>query len=369
MQPIKRKRVTQVGSGAYAVYLPKKWIDAWSREQREKREVDLHLINNSLLIVPVLRRRRFDAAVPTDQPSVRMMLLSAYVRGHHEVTLRPQRGQFDEDCVAMARDFLRHLDERLVTTVQAEQVGFMVQQDMPPPVGSGADLLRLMATKLREMIALAAECVDSYGTRPERAVHTAQLLQTLQEEDLSRLYHQALRLVANLELPLGTVSDFQLLDLVAAELQTVGAKCVAVAHAVVGGYGLTPADLRRPRADLTKHLATAQELPAIVLAITRVYARSFEEARDLLQRFTEAMVARDATTLIALVAHANEGEETLNRRLFATIESVVGQSGGITPAAYTAYQVRHATGSVFSGLSRAAERAASLSAAQETTTA
>src|SRR5688572_18974933 len=46
--PIKRKRVTQVGSGAYSIYLPKRWIDGWPPEQREKREVDLHQINQSL---------------------------------------------------------------------------------------------------------------------------------------------------------------------------------------------------------------------------------------------------------------------------------------------------------------------------------
>ncbi|MCA1818678.1 MAG: hypothetical protein LC620_01275 [Halobacteriales archaeon] len=292
MQGTKRKRVTQVGSGAYSVYLPKKWIDGWSPEQRAAREVDLHFINNSLLIVPALRRLRFETKVDTEQAFVRMMLLSAYVRGHHEVVLHP-KGAFDEDCVAMARDLLRHLDERL----------------------------------------------------------------------------QAIRMVANLELPLGAVSDFQFLDLVAAEMQTVGSQCVAVGHAVISGYGLSPADLLLPRADLAKRAAAVRDLPPVVLAIVRVYGRSFEEARTLLARFAAALEARDATALLAIVASAEQAQNDLARRLFATIEELVGQGGSLSPAAYTAYQVRHAAGSVFAGLGRAAERAASLSAAQETVTA
>jgi len=368
MPPIKRKRVTQVGSGAYSIYLPKKWIDAWSPEQQELREVDLHFINNSLLIVPALRRRTFEADVAAEIPHVRLMLQSAYMRGHHEVTLRPVSGAFDEDCVAMARDFLRHLDERLLTTVGPESIGYSLQQNMPPPFTSGPDLLQLMTTKLREMVGLAGECVEAFGSRPERALHNARLLHSLQEEDLSRLYLQAIRLVANLELPLGSVSDFQFLDLVAAELQTVGMKCVAVGHAVIAGYGLAPSDLQLPRTELTRRAATTEELPAVVVAIVRVYGRSFEEARDLLGRFSAALQARDSAALLGVVVEAEEAERVLNRRLFATIEEVVGEGKALTPAAYAAYQVRHAAGSVFSGLGRAAERAASLTAAAEKVT-
>ena len=369
MQAIRRKRVTQVGSGAYSVYLPKKWIDSWSREQRLEREVDLHFINTSLLIVPVLRRRSFEAAVEPTQAHVRTMLLSSYVRGHSETTLRPKHGAFDEDCVAMARDFQRHLDERLLTTVSPERIGFTLQESMPPSFASAADLLQLMVTKLREMVGLAAECVEAYGTRAERVLHTARLLHVLQEEDLSRLYYQAIRLVANLELPLGNVSDFQFLDLVAAELQTVGQECVAVANAVIAGYGLAPSDLALPRADLAKRAASTEEMPPVVLAIVRVYGRSFEEARGLLSGFDEALRKRDVGGLIGVMDAAAEAERVLNRRLFSTIEDVVGQGRAMSPAAYTAYQVRHSSGRVFSGLGRAADRAACLSAAQEPTVA
>jgi phosphate uptake regulator len=360
MQGVRRKRVTQVGSGAYSIYLPKKWIDAWSPEQKVAREVDLHVINNSLLIVPAVRRRRYEAAVSTDQATVRVMLVSAYSRGYNDVTLRPQ----DEDCVAMARDLLRHLDERLLTTVGSNRIAFTLQENLPAAFASGDDLLQRMATKLREMVSLAGECVEAYGTRPQRAIHSAQLLHAMHEEDLHRLYHQALRLVANLELPLGNVSDFQLLDLVAAELETVGRKCVAVSQAVLTGHGIPPSDVRLPRADLAARVKPIEAHP-ILTSVLRVYGRSFEEAGEHLARLSKALQQHDLAGLMAVIEGATHSEQELNRRLYATIEGGLGDARIMSPEAYTAYTIRHATGSLFSGLARAADRAANLTAAQE----
>jgi hypothetical protein len=287
------------------------------------------------------------------------------VRGHHEVVLRPTRGEFDEDCVALARDLLRHLDERLLTTVRTTEIAFSVHEDAPPTFATGGDLLRLMATKLREMLTLASECVESFATRPERALHLAQILRSLQEDDLSRLYHQAIRLVANLELPVTTVSDFQHLDLVAADLESAGRACVEVAHAVVAGYGLDPDDLARPRSDLQKRLQGPGEVPAVVHAILRTYLRTFEEAQAILASLGEAMQARDAVALVGLDAAARNAERDLNRRLFATVRDVVTDTQPLTPVAYTAYQIRYAAGLVLTGLGRAAERNAVMLAAAE----
>jgi len=356
MQAIQRKRVTQVGSGAYAIYLPKRWIDAWSPEQKARREVDLHTINNSILLVPAERRRRFEAEVPPDPDRVRMALLSAYVRGNHEATLRPlarspkSPGAFDDACVALARDFLRHLDERLLTSIGPDRIHFAVQPTLPPPFASGQDLLALMATKLREMVALAADCVDAHARSPERARHAARLLGDLQEEDLARLYRQALRVVANLELPLGSVSDFQVLDLVAAELDTAGSACVAAAQAVLAG--LEP----KGKAPETPH-------PTVV-AIHRAYARSLTEAGELVQRLDAELRGRDATALLGVAAAARAADAALAERLFATIAEAVGGTP-LPPQAFAAYQVRHAVANLHLALGRAAERAASILAAQD----
>lgn len=362
---IKRKRITQVGSGAYAIYLPKKWIDAWSREQRARREVDLHLINNNLLIVPVLRRRRFEARVPPDPEHLRLMLLSAYVRGHHETTLRPSGDQpFGESCVAMARSFLRHLDERLLTTVRPHEISFVVPDNAPPAYASGDALLRLMVTKLQEMVTLAAECVESFGTRPEAALHAAQLLASMQEEDLARLYRQALRLVANLELPLGTASEFQFLDLVAAELETMGASCLSVAHVVVAAHGIAPADLHGPRAHVSRRMEPLTDLPAALTSVLRLYGRVFEQAHSLLGRMGAALHARGTDDLLGVMRESRAAASELSSSLYATVQDIL-RDGRLSPTAYMVYQVRQPASSLLLGLERAAERAVSLTAAQE----
>jgi hypothetical protein len=363
---IKRKRITQVGSGAYAIYLPKKWIDAWSREQRARREVDLHLINNSLLIVPVLRRRRFEARVRADAEHVRTMLLSSYVRGHHEATLRPAGDQpFSEACVAMARSFLRHLDERLLTTVRPHEISFVVPDNAPPAYATGDALLRLMVTKLQEMVTLAAECVESFGTRPEGALHAAQLLASMQEEDLARLYRQALRMVANLELPLGTASEFQVLDLVAAELESMGASCLAVAHVVVAAHGIAPADLHGPRAELGRRMEPLADLPTALTTVLRVYARAFEQAHAILGRLGAALQGRGTEDLLQVMRDARAAATELSTRLYATVQELL-RGGQLSAPAYIVYQVRQPASSLLFGLERAAERAVSLTAAQET---
>src|SRR5687767_684313 len=152
VQAIKRKRVTRVGSGAWSVYLPKKWIDSWTPAQQEGREVDLHIISGSLLIVPVLQDRGFEATGPADVEALRTLLLSAYVRGYESVRLHPA-DRFPNDAIAAARDFLRHLDERLVATVGPELIGFEL-----PATGGAApavDLLQSMGARLGETLDLA----------------------------------------------------------------------------------------------------------------------------------------------------------------------------------------------------------------------
>src|SRR5687767_7609614 len=246
MEAVKRKRVTQVGSGAWSIYLPKKWIDSWSPGQQAGREVDLHLISGSLLVVPALQDRGFQATVPTQAAAVRTLLLSAYVRGYAQVRLAPEGGRFDSDCIAATRDFLRHLDERLVATVGPDAIGFALPVTVGAQTANGLEMMSLMAAKVREVVGLAADCAEHHGTDPDRALHAARLLQAIHDEDLSRLFHQTLRRVATLDLQLESVTDFQLLDLAASHLHAMGAQCVRIAATILDGYGLRLEDLAYP---------------------------------------------------------------------------------------------------------------------------
>ncbi|HUR62228.1 MAG TPA: hypothetical protein VM286_07700 [Candidatus Thermoplasmatota archaeon] len=364
MPAIKRKRVTQVGSGAYSIYLPKRWIDGWSPEQQARREVDLHQINQSLLIVPAIRADHLELQTATDPATVCAILHSAYVRGHHDVTLTPRGGRYGDDCVAAAREFLRRLDERLRSTVAGDRITFTLQRELPPPFTSGTDLLQFMATRLREVIELASECVESSADQPDRALHAARLLVAIHAEDLSRLFAQALRLVATLELPLGRISDFQLLDLAADEYHTAGTACVQVADTVLAGYGLEPGALAYPRADLLKRIGRPKPAGELARAILQGYRASFQAALRILAEIGPALQSHDVAVFLRLQREARAAQEQQLRELLAAARAHWGKEDRSPGADFTAHQLSQPISSLLGCLGRLAQTGLTLSGAQ-----
>jgi phosphate uptake regulator len=366
VEAIKRKRVTQVGSGAWSIYLPKKWIDAWTPDQQKGREVDLHAISGSLLVVPVLQDRSFQARLPGDAASVRTLLLSAYVRGYADVRLTPEGAPFDSDCIAATRDFLRHLDERLVATVGPDAIGFVVPAAVTPAAGAGLDLLALMASKVREVVGLAADCAEHSGTDPDRSLHAAKLLQAIHEEDLSRLFHQTLRRVATLELQLETVTDFQLLDLAATHLHGMGAQCVRIAATVLDGYGLALDDLAYPRSDLVKRLGRRDAPPPVAREMVQGYRAPFAAAQRLVLELPARLAAGDREGLARLGADALEARAALQQALFEAVVRHWGDEASRQGAAagFTAYQAGHPLANLLGSLASLAEHAVTLTAAK-----
>ena len=366
MDAVKRKRVTQVGSGAWSIYLPKKWIDSWTPEQQAGREVDLHPISGSLLIVPVLQDRAFTAQVAPQPRQVRTMLLSAYVRGYANVQLHPTSGRFDSDCIATTRDFLRHLDERIVATVEPDAIGFALPVAIVSSTGSGLELLGLMAAKVREVVGLAADCAEHAHTDPDRALHAARLLQAIHEEDLSRLFHQTLRRVATLELQLESVTDFQLLDLAASHLHAMGAQCVRVAATVLEGYGLSLDDLAYPRADLVRRLGRRDAPPLLAREIVQGYRAPFAAAQSLVVALPRAMLSGDTAGLAAVAEDALKARATLQESLFEAVVRHWGDDASKEQPepGFTAYQTGQPLSNLLGSLATLAEHAITLTAAR-----
>jgi hypothetical protein len=326
--------------------------------------VDLLQINQSLLIVPVLRDDHLSLACAPDPATVRALLHSAYVRGHHQVSLVPREGRFADDCVAAARDFLRRLDERLRSTVGPDRIGFTLQRELPAPFTSGSDLLQFMATRLREVIDLAAECVEASTDQPDRALHAARLAVAIHEEDLSRLFAQALRLVATLELPMGRISDFQLLDLAADEYHTAGAACVQAVSIVLGGYGLTPADLAYPRQDLLKRLGRRPPTPPLERAIAQGHRAGFQAAQRILAGIGPALHAHDVAALLRLQDEAHAAQQTQEATILAIAREHWGKAEGTPGAGFTAHQLLHPIGALIASLGRLAQTGLALCGAQ-----
>ncbi len=321
---ILRKRVTRVGSGAFSIYLPKKWIDGWTPEQQQEREVLLRYISRSILVSPAIMDRACSLTVPPDERLVRLHLLSAYVRGHDEVELRPTEAAFDNDCMATARDFLRHLDERITATTASDRISFRLRADLRGPGADGVDLLAMMGAKIREMLGLARDCVEAYAVDPDRTLHGLRLLRDTHEEDVSRVFHQALRLVATLELPLESVSEYQLLGMAAGDLHQVSGQVLVVASTLLDAYGLALDDLDYPRAHLLEQVRRPPVPTGVARELRRAALPAFTDLDGLVRDLLAALAGRDAVALVDVQDRAGEAQRALQERIFRAVAEAWG---------------------------------------------
>ena len=361
MDESKRKRVTRVGSGAYSVYLPKKWIEAWPPEQQIDRAIDLHHIGHSILVVPVLEERRFDASLPDQRAEVEDSLVSAYVRGCNTVVLTAD-SSFSNDVITAARQLLRHLDERIVATVSKDEIGYTLDPSRPPPFTSGADILALMVAKLREVLALAAEAVDAHTDDPERAIHCIQLCHAVHREDVGRLLHQTLRMVATVELPIATVTDFQLLDLLAAAFFGASSQAIRVANAVLSDLGIPRDQLDHPR-ELLLAKVQAETPSPLARAILRTYRKPFDGMKEILPKLQDAIAKADMKALRAHVESLDLAAEALQARV---LEQVAMHWGTSTDGrSFAAYRMMHPVLEILATLARACRHAITLRAAEK----
>lgn len=332
---IVRKRITQVGSGAWSIYLPKRWIDAWSDEQMVEREVELRSISQSILITPVIQEDRHEATVPDDAEAVRTLLLSGYIRGYHQVTATPAT-TFSNDTVAAARDFLRHLDERIVAECRAESIRFSIRSDLPPPATD--DLLVLLTAKVSEVLRLAADAMQSSGQDADRCLHALRLLRDTQTEDVDRLFHQAARLVATLGIPLESVSQYQLLGLVASDLQRIGEQGVRMATSILRDMELELVDLDYPRAHLLERATRPSPPTGVARELVGVCRAGFADLAGCMERLATALASNQAADFMALAIAADTGRQRIQAAVLAAVAEHWGSDTdpGVVMAAFTA---------------------------------
>ncbi|MGB1696917.1 MAG: hypothetical protein ACPHK8_00795 [Thermoplasmatota archaeon] len=344
MEQVKRKKISRVGSGAFSLYIPKKWIDGWTPAQQEEREVDLHEINESLLLTPVIRDRTLTRTIPDDVAVVQRTLLSGYLRGLQEVELTPET-EFGSASQSEARRLLRHLDEHIIATCKPNKIGFHVNPDIAPAASDHRGLLLLMGAKVHDSLVMAQEAVESYGDDVAKTIHSLQMLVANHEEDVARMFFQSGRLVANLELPLNAVSDFQLLGLATADFYRMSLHTMAIAAAVMETYGLTMDDLAYP----ADHVATKAhaELSDIARDISRSYRSAFKDARNLFDELLQGLTKGDMDVLAGISDQATEASNRMQGRIFTTIQHHWGR--GVEPqdalTTFNAYRISIPLGS------------------------
>lgn len=367
MEPIKRKRVTRVGSGAFSIYLPKKWIDSWAPDPDADRQVDLHVINDALMIVPANLERTLERTIAPEPSLIATLLLSAYVRGLDGCTLHPESGAFGNDAITASRDLLRHLDERMVATCTPETIAFRLNPDLPPPAALGQDILRTMGSKVREMLGLAAEAVDNFASDPDRALHAMRLLDVTQREDVQRLLYQAVRSVARIELPMDSVSDFQFLDLIASHLERVGGHMVRMVETILMEYGLERKDLEYPRDHLLKQIGERAPLQGPGRDMVVGFRRDFAELDDLTQRVVAGLQTNDPAAMAAAANEATELQLRVGKRVFAAVAEHWGTDTNESDArtAFAMSKIASLIADVLHALQNVARHATMLTAAAE----
>lgn len=345
MEAIKRKKIARVGSGAFSLYIPKKWIDEWTDVQAEEREVDLHQINESLLLTPVHRDRSFKRTMEDDAEKVTRTLLSCYIRGLQDVSLQPE-GSFGSATQSIARRTMRHLDERLIATSRSDCIGFQLNPNLPTSTTDHKTLLRTMGAKLQEGLQLARESVESHDSDPARTLHSLQMLVANHDEEVSRIFYQSGRLVANLELPLDAVSDFQLLGLATADMYRMSIHTVAIAHALLEAYGASAEQLAYP----VEHLLENIQVPdqnVLARDVNRGYGQAFADASKLLNQLMEGLATGDMDALKTVANQAGPAIDDMQTRIFTTIQHHWGK--GVEPheamETFNAYRVSIPLGS------------------------
>lgn len=344
MEQVKRKKISRVGSGAYSLYIPKKWIDGWTSEQQVLREVDLHEINESLLLTPVLRDRTLRRTIPDDVALVQRALLSGYLRGLEEVELLPEMA-FGSASQSEARRLLRHLDEHIIATCKPDKIGFHVNPNIVPAATDHKGLLLLMGAKVQDSLVMAQEAVESYGDDVAKTIHSLQMLVANHEEDVARMFFQSGRLVANLELPLNAVSDYQLLGHATADFYRMSLHTMAIASAVMETYGLTMADLAYP----AEHVAAKAhaELSDIARDMSRGYRSAFNDARTIFESLLQGLTGGDMEVLAGIADTAAEASNRMQGRIFSTIQHHWGR--GVEPqdalTTFNAYRISIPLGS------------------------
>lgn len=367
MEPIKRKRVTRVGSGAFSIYLPKKWIDSWAPDPDDDRQVDLHVINDSILISPAERTQSLERTAPSNAEAIGTLLLSAYVRGLDACTLTPQEDRFTNDAIASSRDLMRHLDERIVATCTPDAIGFRLDPGLPPPAADAGDILRVMGAKVREMLGLAAEAIAAAGHDPDRALHAMRLLVVTQREDVQRLLYQAVRSVARIELPMESVSDFQYLDLIASHLERMGGHCVRMVDVLLDEYGLAPGDLEYPRDHLLERIGPREPVQGPARAMVQAFRHDLDAIDGLLADALQAMASDDAPVLAGTIERARDAQQTIAAHVFQAVVHHWGEETDESNAraAFAMSRIASLLGDVLHALQSVARHAMVLTAARE----
>lgn len=286
-----RKKVTRSGKGAFSLYLPKKWIDGWSQEQRKDRVVDLIQIDEYLIVAPAKRGKAKSVLLENGSTdAVKQFLLSSYARGYEAADIRSNH--FTDEQICGARSFARLLDEKLILDITEKRISygkdFGVTIDMP----SVTQMQRLQFEKLLESLRLCHELLQYFDHNRRRTVHLLRMLRTLEEEDLDRMAMQIMRRAARMEILFDSFADLYYVVLTTDLLEKTGDSVYGIARCICRLYSLDEERLLFPLEALVKEVSPPERLPQSMEGLREVYLESLRKAEDLLRSVTDMTLER-----------------------------------------------------------------------------
>ncbi len=283
------KKISRAGSGGYSVYLPKKWINGWTNEQKRSREVEMFEVGEQLVLTPKWSRNELSIEQKgTSQEELIYHVLSAYISGVDDFRMTHD-GLSDMD-ISELRNIIRFLDENL--SVRTD--GGIIEYENRPVVDYDVNyMLPLLFDKVIEAENLAADLINDCDTDPHHCIHLMKMMHAIEKEDVNRLSLQIFRNLSKCQAPLRSFVDVNFRWSSANMLEIIGDALHGMVQLVCRCYGLDPDELQYP----TEYLEKEVEIRCRVLGgaekLRMQLVIDMREAAIMLAKTKEAIVSGD----------------------------------------------------------------------------
>ncbi|MEW5760301.1 MAG: hypothetical protein AB1779_06010 [Candidatus Thermoplasmatota archaeon] len=313
-----RKRVTRVGSGAYSIYLPKKWIEDWCEKQKESMEVELLTLGEHLIVSPIVRKmeKEIDAKLENIEEA-KYALISSYINGYENFKLN-SRERLKEEVICGAMAFTRSLDENIVARVSENSIACTMRAQAQLPTYK--DLLSLLFDRNLDIIEMAKEILFYYELNPNRTLHIMKMVYSIEEEDIDRLTYQILRLLVNLQVQVNSLSELYFLCLVSDVLERIGDALIGIVELVCELYGINKEHLSYPIEILEKELHI-NEVPS-QQEMKKLYIDTLEMCIEELTKAKKIVLERNGYEALAFSKAAAELRIKFEKELFSAVSKI-----------------------------------------------
>jgi len=333
------KKITRAGSGGFSIYLPKRWVNGWSEEQRQKRELEMFNVGDQLILTPLQGRRRRTMEIRgASREEWVYAVLSSYINGIDDFDL-VHEGLSDEGKGEI-RSILRFLDENLIVSTHD---GTLSYENRPLVFHQVDSLLPLLFDEIIEAEKLAAEMLACCDSDRYHCVHLMHLLYAMEREDVNRLTLQIFRTLSRCRAPCRSFLDINYKWTSANMLEIMGDVLFGLVRIVCRSYGLDADELQYPIEYLTRRIdPQAKGVLQGMEPLRKRLVSGLEDSARILSRAKQAIVSGDGREAFdckdILRKQLSEMEEEMAKSMDDYFS--YGRRGSFLPVLMTTVRVR-----------------------------